>query len=215
MDVPSASGYLRTIVPLEILERIWQHLSLPDLVTYRNTSGVNRLQVQDFVRQQINNEIRRFVDDPIALRNALWNTRSIISGSVALASLIPFKTRSWNLKNMDIYTITKYYPVIKNYLIRVEKFTVVSMMERGYTQHPRLGAIQKIVKLTCGRGCEVVINVSDSRSTFTPLLKFYGTHVVNAITGRGILSVYPIHTFARRSLFNTNASTADKTPNAL
>lgn len=203
---PDGEGIIGNVVPLEVENRICQFMSLEDLLAYGNTSGIHRLQIQDFMRRVTNDEIRPFCRDPRALLDLLWRTSSIISGSVALAALITFELRNWQPEDMDIYTTTKQVKRILEHLKTKERFEVAVRVTKGNSEYDKLGSIKEVIKLVNERGRRLDVIVSSQKCAFTATLRFYGSQVVNGITGRGLICAYPQLLFAYRAMLNAGAT---------
>jgi hypothetical protein len=191
-------------LPIEVRNRVWEFLPMNDLVCYSRTSGSNRIQVQDFIRRNTNDEIRRFVRDPNALQLLLWENRAIISGSVALAALISFELRDWQPGDMDIYTTPSKVDKFLTQLVGVEGYTIVSRSKTD-DQYITPSGIMEVIKLVNTQGAHTDLILSENKCSFTQTLNFYGSHVSNGITGRGIVCLYPQTTLNYRVLMNLPA----------
>jgi hypothetical protein len=202
---PNTVGLLGNIFPLEVLYRVWDFLPLTDVIAYGNSSGVTRLQIQDFLRKVCNDEIRRFCNNPQALQNLLWQTKSVISGSVALASIIPIELRDWQPSDMDIYTSPKAVNHIMTHMVEVEGYIVDKRVKSRDADYSGLGSIKEVIKLTNSRGQHVDIINANQKASLTAIGHFYGSQVRNAITGRGVISLYPKETLEYRVILNVSA----------
>lgn len=195
--------------PIETIERILDFLPLRDIIAYGNTTISNRIQIQEFLRRKTDAEIRRFCVNPQGLRAMLWATRSIISGSVVLAVLVPYELRDWMPADMDIYTTERRVSKVMNFLRDEEGYEVVP----GGTGKPAtyivVGGIKEVIKLQRAGGQKIDLIVSITRSALSPVFKFYGTHVMNAITGRGFLCTYAKYTLENRVMFNSGVVNAN------
>jgi len=191
-------------LPNEVRSRVWEFLPINDLICYSQTSGSNRIQMQDFIRRNTNDEVRRFVRDPNTLQHLLWSTRSIISGSVALAALISFELRDWQPRDMDIYTTPSKVNIFLTQLMEVEGYTIVARSNTN-DNYVTPGGIVEVIKLSNIQGARADLIVSDNKCPFTQTLKFYGSHVSNGITGRGIVCLYPQTTLNYRVMMNLPA----------
>jgi hypothetical protein len=96
-----------------------------DRVHYAHTSGLNQLQVQDFIHRNTNNKVRHFVRDPNVLQHLLWSTQSIISGSVALAALILLELRDGQPANKDIDTTPSKISNFLTHLMGREGYMII------------------------------------------------------------------------------------------
>jgi hypothetical protein len=190
-SAPDTEGIIGNVMPLEVENRIWQFMPLKDLLAYGNTSGTHRLEIQDFTRRETNDAIRPFCRDPHAILELLWKTNSIISGSVALAALITFELRNWQPEDMDIYTTRKHAKKILEHMQTKEKFEVASRFSKENSGYDNLGSIKEVINLVNERGRRLDVIVSRQKCAFTPALRFYGSQVVNGITGRGLVCAYP------------------------
>jgi hypothetical protein len=167
---PNMAGQLG-LFPIEIVNQLWQFLPLHDLIQYGNTSGVNQLHVQDFVRHITNDKIRAFFDDPRGLQNLLWHTNSIISRSVALACLFPFELCNWCPRDMDIYTTEAALPRVLDYLISKE-YRIVSGDSRNASHYASPNSIRLVIKLTNNKGQTIDLIVADLHSSLTVIFEY-------------------------------------------
>jgi hypothetical protein len=194
---------LGPVLPNKVHSQVWEFLPLKDLLHYTQTSRPNRLQVQDFIRRNTNDKVRRFVRDPNALQCLLWNTQSIISGSVALAALISFELRNWQPGDMDIYTTPSKVHKFLARLVDREGYRIISRSNIHDSEHYVTdGGIREVIKLTNSQGAHMNLISSDNKCPFTQTLKFYSSHVSNGITGQGIVCLYPQTTLNYRVLMN-------------
>jgi hypothetical protein len=196
--------------PEELIRGIWEILPLQDLIAYGNTCRLNRLRVQDVIRQSTDDEIRRFCTDPEGFRAMLWSNKSMVSGSVALAALVPSKLRAWKPHDMDVYTSSGRLNRVLKYLEKVDGYKMLSRMATRPNDYPDVGGVREVVKVGNRRGLCMDVVVSDQNSIFGPVFRFYGSHVFNGITGRGLISMYPGQTLAGQSLWNFNARGAGR-----
>lgn len=205
---PDAVGLLGNFFALEVVHYIFMFLPIRSLWAYGNTSTFNRLCIQEFIRLSINDELRPFCEDPVALQAVIWKTRSIISGSVALAVLMPFHLRKWDPTDMDIYVTSRALKRVIRHLERREGYRVAA--ERTQPNIPNLykhtGSIKEVIKLVKDNGRKIDIILSNKESALTPIFCFYGTHVMNAITGRGLFCVYPNRTLSQKVVLNAHSS---------
>jgi hypothetical protein len=161
---PNTVGLLGNIFPLEVLYCVWDFLLLTDIITYGNGSGVTQLQIQDCLRRVCNDEIRRFCNDPQALQNLLWQSQSIISGSVALASIIPLKLCNWQPSNMDIYMSPKAVNHIMTHMVEVEGYIVDKRVKSRNADYTGLGTIKEVIKLMSSHSQHVdIINANQKQ----------------------------------------------------
>ena len=206
-SVSDTAGVLGRQFAIELIDRIWQFLPFRDLIAYGNTSGVNRIHVQDFVRRSTDNEIRPFFNDPRALQNMLWQTRSLVSGSVALAALLPFQLRTWDPQDIDIYTTERSFPKVLAHVL-TDGYTIMVDTTTD-PKYPGPTSIAHVVTLSSPKGRNLDIVVGRTKSALTLIFEYYGSHVVNCITGHGLYSAYPYHTLANRVLVNASIITAN------
>lgn len=188
--------------PIETIERILDFLPVRDILAYGDTNIGNRIQIQKFVRRKTDEEIGRFCMNPQRLRAMLWGTRSIISGSVVLAVLIPYELRDWMPGDMDIYTTENGASQVMNYLKDKEGYKVIPGGTAKPATYVVVGGIREVIKLQRAGGQKIDLIVSITKSAFSPIFKFYGTHVMNVITGRGLLCMYAKYTLGFQALFN-------------
>jgi hypothetical protein len=196
----SSTGLARQL-PDHVVSLILRFLPLHNLLNYGNTSICNRSYVQNLIRNIIHDEILPFFAKPRRLQHLLLLTRSIISGSVPLAVLIPHRLREWHPLDLDICVVDKAVPKLFDYLIE-EGYRVVGDGKITLLAANRLEAITEIIKFTRLGGLTVNLMIVGVKSSLTAIFKTYGSHLSNAITGAGIFCAYPRHTLEHLVIMN-------------
>ena len=198
-------GVLGHYFAVELVERVWEFLPMPDLLAYGNTSALNRMQAQDFIWRRTNTEVGRFCRNPNVFRSMLWKHKAVISGSVALASLISPQLRGWQPCDMDVYTTSEHANDVVTFFEKKEGYMASSQTDTPSGNYSGIGGIKAVITLTNASSFQVDVIACDQKALFSVIFGFYGTHLFNAITGRGLICLYPSHTLAHRSLSNWNA----------
>lgn len=186
------------------MENIWEFLPFTDLLSYADTSKVNRIYVQLFIVRTTNDEIRPFCVDPVRFRRVLWDTELVISGSVALASMLPATSRDWKPTDMDVYTTEDRAHIVHQYLTTREKYRPLYVFDSHNPYYNNGGSLKRVVRLVKAKGSKIDLIIVSHKFSITGVCSFYGTHVMNAITGRGLWSAYPKLTIERRSIINAS-----------
>ena len=74
--------------------------------------------------------------------------------------------------------------------------------------NPKFPGNTQVVKLSNHKGCNLDVIVRNTKFALTLIFEYYGSHIVNCITGHGLYSAYPYHTLANRVLVNASVVTA-------
>lgn len=198
----TTAGLLGESFANEVMDAIWEFTPVQSLVDYGNTSRVNRARVQIYFQRSISKEVKPFCKETSQFLELVWETGSIVSGSVALAVLEPRRLRVWTPNDMDVYTTSHEKDNLIAYLIKEEGYEEESNLPATHSFYSNR-VLKQVIKLVNGKGKRIEIMVVDTKSPVTAVLSFYGTHVMNILSGRGILAVYPRHTLSKRAIYNT------------
>ena len=209
---PNQEDILANRFPGELIRDIWETMPLQDLIAYGNTCRLNWLRIQDVIHQLTDNEIHQFCTDPVGFRAMLWTNKSMVSGSVALAALVLSKLQSWQPYDMDMYTSSRRLNRVLKYLEKVDGYKIVLRTVTRPNDYLDMGGIREFVKMGNTRGLCMDVIVSDQKSIFGQVFRFYGSHLFNGITDWGLISMYPGQTLAGQSLWNSNAHRAGRIP---
>ncbi|KAG1844561.1 hypothetical protein C8R48DRAFT_544869, partial [Suillus tomentosus] len=132
------------------------------------------------------------------LLTLLDRTGSIVSGSSVL-HLVQAKATAVHLRDMDVYATIEFENIVMEYFKMTEGYKVVNKSSRkdGYDS----SAVIKVYKLE-REGKKVDIIFTDMASAIVPILQYHSTAVMNYITARSLISLYPRWTTEKKSLVN-------------
>ncbi|KAG1780904.1 hypothetical protein EV702DRAFT_963291 [Suillus placidus] len=181
----------------ELQRMILEELVLPDLMSFVDTRTENAASVSEYMDERHKMLLQTFVEDVKGFNDLLDTTGTVISSSSAL-HLFQAKVNALRL-HMDIYVTHKFEEEVMSYLKATEEYKVKHKSERK-TEHDS-SAIQKIFKLEKGDK-KIDVIITDWASAIIPILQFHSTVVMNYITARTLVSLYPNWMKENRGLVN-------------
>lgn len=181
-------------LPAELQNLIMDHSSLPDLEILGATNSILRSLVRQHILQRTTNLFRSFELDPLVMLDVLNHTRSVVSGSAALAVINPW---SFTPNDIDIYVPRTHDALLIELMSTRFGYNVASISN----VYPSFSSISTIYNLTNGAH-SVQIMVTESANPLAALFRFHSTVVMNFISAHGVYSAYPILTSQRRGLKN-------------
>ena len=133
----------------------------------------------------------------------LWQTCSLISGSIALAALLPYQLPTWNSQDIGIYTTEQSFPKVLAHVL-TDGYTIMVDTTTN-PKYPGPTSIALVVTLSGPKGLNLNIIVSCTKSALTLIFEYYGSHVINC---RAIQRLSLSHT-GKRCTCNTSIITAN------
>ncbi|KAG2145275.1 hypothetical protein DEU56DRAFT_754131 [Suillus clintonianus] len=206
MQLDNGNGFIG-ILSAELQSNILEEMPLPDLITFAKTRRQNQDGIAYYMAMRRTKLFMRFVDDTNALIELLDRTGTVISGSSAL-SLVQPKRRAIVVRDLDVYTTEKFEDEVLKHFVEKERYEKKLEVPRK-TEYEST-AITKIYKLQNGQK-QVDVIVSDWSCTLAPILEFHSTAVMNYITARSIVCLYPRWTAANKSMINPRLYLQNKT----
>ena len=211
---PSLTGVISTVLPVELVSKIWSFMPLTDLLHYATTSSVNYNDIHNGIRNSVHQILAHFITDTERFLTVLREEHACISGSVVVHVLQgmcleggAMVEKGWFPKDVDVYVprpeVTESDPPFVTYMITVEGYHKVSRKSLPPCIHYRAyPEVRDLVVLRKGR-LRMDVIVSASLFSLMPILRFHSTIVMNCITGNGIWSVYPGMTCDGRGIYNS------------
>ncbi|KAG1721643.1 hypothetical protein EDB19DRAFT_1960764 [Suillus lakei] len=197
MQQQNGNGYIG-ILSAELQTNILEEMPLPDLITFAKTRRQNQDGIAYYMAMRRTKLFMCFVNNVNSLIALLDRTSTVISGSSALI-LILVQSQAIVVRDMDMYTTEKFEDeVLKHF---VEKEGYEKKLEVPKKTEYDSAAIAKIYKLQKGQK-QVDLIISDWSCAIAPILQFHSTAVINYITARSIVCLYPHWTAANKSLIN-------------
>ncbi|KAG2752531.1 hypothetical protein P692DRAFT_201663656, partial [Suillus brevipes Sb2] len=125
-------------------------------------------------------------------------TGTVISGSSAL-HLFQAKSKAVALQDLDIYVTREFEEIVLEHLKEVEGYKVKKTATRRIDYDS--SAITKVHKLAHKKK-KIDVIITDWASAIVPILQYHSTVVMNYITARTFVSLYPKWTNQMKSLVN-------------
>ncbi|OBZ77071.1 hypothetical protein A0H81_03174 [Grifola frondosa] len=197
MPVHSHLPNLLTALNDDILFQIMNNLTLADLVALRSLCSHSDDIVATFLTSRLRTLLARFFDNVDAARTLMRNTNSVISGSSALAYVLPSNI-NWQPHDLDLYVPNGEFTHVVNSLVLSEHYTNVSPAHiiDHYT-----GPVERVVRLQKdNRNVDVIQSASDT--ALHPIAFFWLTAVTNYVSADHAYVGYPELTFAQRALLH-------------
>ncbi|KAG2133027.1 hypothetical protein DEU56DRAFT_757246 [Suillus clintonianus] len=191
------NGFIGWLSP-EVQMLLLKEMTLSDLMTFAKTREENKEGVKDYMMKRREKLFRTFVNDVDGLIEIMDITGTVISGSSAL-SLVQAETEAVNAKDLDVYTTEGFEDDVVKHFKEKENYIGVQNIVRQ--QQYDSSAITKIIKLE-KRGKKVDIIVTHWSCAIAPIIQFHTTCVMNYITSRSLVCLYPCWTCANEGFIN-------------
>ncbi|KAJ3482289.1 hypothetical protein NLI96_g7080 [Meripilus lineatus] len=150
-----------------------------------------------------------YVDDPNRFREVLDETDSVISGSFVLRFIEG--ATDWAEGDLDVYVDSVSVDEVEQFLEGEGYVTAEEAQERRIYDHGG-GSIREVKKLSKpGTPCSIDLIVSRNKLSVFPIADFWGTQVMNFLTGSSICIAYP-HTLNHIAFVVPRRSTDWKVP---
>lgn len=182
----------------EVQTNIMEQMALPDLIDFASTRRENKDGIAHYIAMRRIKLFWRFVVDADAFINLLDRTGSVVSGSCAL-TLLQAEREAIVGCDMDVYTTEKFETEVLDHFKEREGYKCMEEVKKK-TEYDS-SAILKMHKLQ-NEDMEVDIIVTDWKCALAPVVQFHSTAVMNYITARSIVCLYPRWTTANKSLVN-------------
>jgi hypothetical protein len=176
-------------------------MTVRELIMYGCTSKFNFEAIQAFLYRKRLQLIRPFFPDPHAFFHFLKRTNSIVSGSLALAFMVPAESLGWSPKDMDLYTTNRSADMWLRYLKLCGYQPKGGSAARldGYPVHTEIQEVIYFEHPFSGRSVDLIVAMS---LVMKPMFCYHSTLVMNCLTGRGFFLAYPQLTTSLRGLIN-------------
>ncbi|TDL16736.1 hypothetical protein BD410DRAFT_730928 [Rickenella mellea] len=210
-----------------ITDRLFDHCSPATILRVKRTCKLAETAVKLYMSTayDVDRHLRRFVRDPVGLRNLMRRTGAIISGSFALQVM---DRTVYPEGDLDLYVFQRDYIEIGNWFLRHSGFPYSFQpfpfqspdFERAlFSKHESqpeydIPSISGVANFTCmndedGSDRKVQIIVA-KRAPIQCVLEFHSTVVMNVVTHAAAYSFYPKATFeeSRSLICNTKVRNA-------
>ncbi|KAJ3573005.1 hypothetical protein NP233_g2707 [Leucocoprinus birnbaumii] len=179
-----------------------------ELLVLRQVNRDIRQLVCDVIRQRIYRILKDFTQDPPTFLKMMRDTGSVISGSSTLILI----SDAWFVPgDIDIYVPANCEDTVLAHL-KAEGYRVVNdrrIKQHHYSQQALCRALRLSREIV---ETPPVVNVLIVRHSdaMSPILNFDFSFVMNAITGHGVISLFPRMTLDKRGIINQDGHTSNQ-----
>ncbi|KAJ3487736.1 hypothetical protein NLI96_g3327 [Meripilus lineatus] len=167
----------------------WADTPLAELLDRAVDGDIRPQDIVDILCVRMNNMLLPYVDDPCAFRELLDATDSALSGSY-VARLLEGPT-DWMERDLDIYVDPSSVDRVRQYLEALGYVRASPAQQHSIYDHGG-GSIREVIKMKKeGLPRTIDIIVSRSKLSIAPIADFWGTHVMNFVTGSTLCIAYP------------------------
>jgi hypothetical protein len=221
---PTPTGIINTVLPVELVSKVWSFMTIAQLLHYAMTSSANYNDVHNGIRDSVHRVLSHFCADTNRFLGMLRTEHVCVSGSVVVHVLhgVSFKggatvESGWFPHDADVYVpLPKeggFQLAFVDYMIEVEGYhktepvvsAITPFTPDGYVSYME---VKEVVRLRKGY-LKMDVILSASPFSLMPIMRFHSTLVMNCITGNGIWSAYPSRTCARQGICNPMVFTLD------
>ncbi|KAG8965129.1 hypothetical protein FRC00_010466 [Tulasnella sp. 408] len=200
-----------------VLDAILDQCQLDEVVLFGQLSIYFRVRVKNYLVRRWHATLSKWIQKPVLFRDCMRHTKSVISGSTALAFV---DGADWDSQDLDIYTSKgRGRDMMLSHLIHIEgyKVEVVTGDDEESPEPPaapiyKNSQIKSVTKLSkqvyskalkqdVTRRIDVIESVIPN--SISPILRFHTSFVINWITSDSINVAYPKLTFAHIGLINS------------
>ena len=186
-------------LPTETIMHILSHCDMASLATLYRDKGW-RAAVCKELSLALQHTLSMITLDPADFQSMLRSTRSIISGSTALYHVLRFPP-TWRPSDVDIIVPNHRYAEVIRFILAMPGATIINEYPQEYESARNITGFSHIVQVQTPRAKFDIIQSAD-RSPFYPLVFYYGTHVMNAITADLAICSYPSLTLEGHAVLN-------------
>jgi hypothetical protein len=183
-----------------IQDTLWQHLGIQDIVNLTRTCKALQPLYRRLVNTQwnLNNRLKRFVEDPMEFRRTLGMCGAIISGSFALQY---FARVVWPESDLDIFAQQDHFESLSAFLTMREGYRLTD--ERLLEDYASVGVRKVLVYRRTGSEAvsEVQVILVETPPAIAVLKGFYMTAVVNFISCNKAFAIFPRQTFVQKRTY--------------
>jgi hypothetical protein len=185
-------------LPDHIFYHMYKQLEIHDILALRNTCKAMRTKIASLLQDNVIKMLKPFFHNPTAMIDAMRVTRSVISGSFALACFSP--TRNWRPHDLDMYVSMSHVHMLLEALVAFGNYIV--MWGKPWIVNPqyRTSNIMEIISLSNGeRKIDVIVSNS---CALLPIFAFHSTIVMNFVSAYGLYCGYPSLTLNRTGIIH-------------
>ncbi|TDL19343.1 hypothetical protein BD410DRAFT_842079 [Rickenella mellea] len=205
------------ILPIDVWDRIFESLNLPELHRLSVTSRAFYVAVRNHLNLRFRLLLKEYVSDVSEFRCLMWNSEVVISGSRALQFVMPTPSPAWTIQpaDLDLYAPLDQEDEILAQLLDEEGYRLDRWLDnlsippfpnKIHDEHTMYNMSQDIARIITvshpKRQKSIDIIVSDSSSPLTAIFAFHSTPVMNWISAYSVTVAYPLMTFNGRGLIS-------------
>ncbi|KAG1838187.1 hypothetical protein DFJ58DRAFT_668491 [Suillus subalutaceus] len=166
-------------------------------MSFAKTRSENEEGVREYMDRRREDLLKGFVKDVNDFIDLLERTGTIISGSSAL-HLFQAKSAAIALRDMDIYGTHEFEEEVLKHFKEKEGYEVTLISERKTEYSSTIKKVYKMQK----EMQKVDLIITEWASAIVPILQYHSTAVMNYMTARTFVSLYPKWTNDMKSLVN-------------
>lgn len=164
--------------------------SLSTLYRDENFRGL----VCEQLAEALSHTLSSITPDPAAFQSMMRRTNTVISGSTALHHVLR-QAATWNPTDVDLLVPSHRFNDVLQFVLALPGAVTTKEYSQSYSV--KTGYLRIVTVQTSMVKFEIIQSVA--RSPFHPMLYYYGTHIMNAITADFSICTYPSLTFDNRS----------------
>ena len=184
--------------PPELLHEVFGYCNVQDLVHLGCTSRNHGALVAGYLRLRMDLIIGPFVPNVEAFWQILRSCDAVVSGSLALYTLLPLKTTSWAPHDLDIYVAFDHFHYLK---LQLTGQGYHLLHEGNANLNPdSFSLICNVV--TFGNGSRQIDVIVSRTKSIGPIFQFHSTMVINFFRANHIFCAYPALTLRHLARIN-------------
>lgn len=164
------------------MENVFDHMDWKSIVRMRRVNQELLDMVSSYVSAATSSIISSFNLDPPVIMNLLFETNSVISGSLALLVFFP---RLFTPGNIDFYVPIGSGEYFMARIANSSDYLPVLSCSQGYNSVGCLDSVYSMISNSSGKQINII--VSAMSSAIHPILKFHSTTVMNIISCKSFL----------------------------
>ncbi|KAJ3567917.1 hypothetical protein NP233_g6053 [Leucocoprinus birnbaumii] len=187
-------------IPVDVLIAILGNLTFRDLMSLRLMNKELDALVGYEVKGRVHSIVWRFCTDPSLFLQRMEETKAVISGS---CTAILIASARFEPGDLDVYVPwdhgSELLDILKNDGYRI---VYTRQIQLGLYRQEALIATYWLTRYADGTGPVFNVLVTRTSSALHPILRFDFSFVMNAITSRGVISLYPVLTMRMEGILN-------------
>ncbi|KAJ3474763.1 hypothetical protein NLI96_g12264 [Meripilus lineatus] len=159
------------------------------LINYAVQGDIRPQDLVDALSVHFTRMLQGYVVDPARFREMLDDTDSVISGSFVLRYIEG--ATEWAEGDLDIYIDRTSVKEVKE-VLEAEHYVSETPVQQHWNYGHAAGSIREVIKFKkLGTSRSIDVIVSRNKLSIFPIADFWGTQVMNFMTGSSICIAYP------------------------